>query len=59
MLARSEGFFYGLDTLPLFIAVVVYVFFWPGDFINEQSDMKDKSSTAESDGADVEKNVTR
>jgi hypothetical protein len=32
-LATSEGFFYGLDTLPLFVAIAVYVFFWPGRFI--------------------------
>ncbi|TFY55712.1 hypothetical protein EVG20_g9216 [Dentipellis fragilis] len=33
-LSTTEGFFYGLDTLPLFIAVVVYVPFWPGRFIH-------------------------
>jgi hypothetical protein len=32
-LATSEAFFYGLDTLPLFIATVVYIPFWPGRFI--------------------------
>ncbi|TFY68625.1 hypothetical protein EVG20_g3481 [Dentipellis fragilis] len=32
-LSTTEGYFYGLDTLPLFIAVVVYVPFWPGRFI--------------------------
>ncbi|KAF9464496.1 RTA1 like protein-domain-containing protein [Collybia nuda] len=32
-LATSEAFFYGLDTLPLFIATAVYVPFWPGRFI--------------------------
>ncbi|KAF8974506.1 RTA1 like protein-domain-containing protein [Flammula alnicola] len=32
-LATSEPFFYGLDTLPLFIAIVVYIPFWPGRFI--------------------------
>ncbi|KAF9075731.1 RTA1-like protein [Rhodocollybia butyracea] len=32
-LATSEPFFYGLDTLPLFIAIVVYLPFWPGRFI--------------------------
>jgi len=34
-LTRSEPFFYGLDTLPLFIAIVVFVPFWPGRFISE------------------------
>ncbi|OBZ80079.1 Protein RTA1 [Grifola frondosa] len=28
-LATTEAFFYGLDTLPLFIAIAVYVPFWP------------------------------
>lgn len=32
-LATTEGFFYGLDTLPLFIAIAIYVPFWPGRFI--------------------------
>jgi len=32
-LATTESYFYGLDTLPLFIAIVVYVPFWPGRFI--------------------------
>ena len=32
-MSRSEGLFYGLDTLPLFIATSVYVPFWPGRFI--------------------------
>jgi hypothetical protein len=29
----SERFFYALDTLPLFIAIAVYVPFWPGRFL--------------------------
>ena len=29
-LATTEAFFYGLDSLPLFIAVAVYTPFWPG-----------------------------
>ncbi|KAG6837420.1 hypothetical protein H0H93_009514 [Arthromyces matolae] len=36
-LATSEGFFYGLDTLPLFLAISVYVPFWPGRFIENVS----------------------
>ncbi|KAF7301840.1 RTA1-domain-containing protein [Mycena indigotica] len=32
-LATNEGLFYGLDTLPLFIAISVYVFAWPGRYI--------------------------
>lgn len=36
MLARNEGTFYGLDTLPLFIAISIYVPFWPGRFIKDE-----------------------
>lgn len=32
-LATVEAFFYALDTLPLFLAVAIYVPFWPGRFI--------------------------
>ncbi|KAF8897589.1 RTA1 like protein-domain-containing protein [Infundibulicybe gibba] len=32
-LTTSEAFFYGLDTLPLFIAISIYIPFWPGRFI--------------------------
>jgi len=32
-LATTESYFYALDTLPLFIAITVYVPFWPGRFI--------------------------
>ncbi|KAH7105315.1 RTA1-domain-containing protein [Auriculariales sp. MPI-PUGE-AT-0066] len=32
-LATSEKHFYGLDTLPLFIAIAIYVPFWPGRYI--------------------------
>ncbi|EJD05847.1 RTA1-like protein [Fomitiporia mediterranea MF3/22] len=35
-LATDEAAFYGLDTLPLFIAVAVYVPFWPGRFIPKE-----------------------
>ncbi|KIJ70506.1 hypothetical protein HYDPIDRAFT_23606 [Hydnomerulius pinastri MD-312] len=34
-LATTEVFFYALDTLPLVVAIIVYVPFWPGRFIGE------------------------
>jgi len=34
-LTRSEPLFYGLDTLPLFVAIAVFIPFWPGRFIND------------------------
>ncbi|CAL1712152.1 unnamed protein product [Somion occarium] len=39
-LATTEGFFYGLDTLPLFFAVAVYVPFWPGRFIPDTKELR-------------------
>ncbi|KDQ64594.1 hypothetical protein JAAARDRAFT_28237 [Jaapia argillacea MUCL 33604] len=44
-LATTERFFYGLDTLPLFIAVAIYVPFWPGRFIPPFLKEEDVSST--------------
>ena len=37
-LATTEPFFYGLDTLPLFIATAAYIPFWPGRFIRESAE---------------------
>ncbi|GJJ07559.1 hypothetical protein Clacol_001761 [Clathrus columnatus] len=51
-LAVSEGFFYGLDTYPLFVAVAVYLPFWPGEFIHE---MKGEDSVTTSNADIVEK----
>ena len=31
-LSTNEGLFYGLDTLPLFIAIAIYIPFWPGRY---------------------------
>ncbi|KAF9534270.1 RTA1 like protein-domain-containing protein [Crepidotus variabilis] len=39
-LARSEGLFYGLDTLPLFIATAIYIPFWPGRFIDDHQPLR-------------------
>ncbi|KAH7920173.1 RTA1-domain-containing protein [Leucogyrophana mollusca] len=47
-LATTEAFFYGLDTLPLFIAISVYVPFWPGKFIPRDSGLFLKDSQASS-----------
>ncbi|KAF5318767.1 hypothetical protein D9619_010878 [Psilocybe cf. subviscida] len=32
-LATHEPYFYGLDTLPLFLAIAIYIPFWPGRII--------------------------
>jgi len=36
-LSTIEAFFYGLDTLPLFLAIVIYIPFWPGRFMPSTS----------------------
>jgi len=33
-LATNQAAFFLLDSLPLFIAVVIYIPFWPGQYIN-------------------------
>ncbi|ORX36045.1 putative integral to membrane protein [Kockovaella imperatae] len=36
-LATHERFFLGLDTLPLFLGISTYVFFWPGKYITPET----------------------
>ncbi|KIY73997.1 RTA1-domain-containing protein [Cylindrobasidium torrendii FP15055 ss-10] len=43
-LATTEAYFYGLDTLPLFIAIAVYVPFWPGRFIPAEEEAEVSST---------------
>ncbi|KAH0840126.1 RTA1-domain-containing protein [Lanmaoa asiatica] len=47
-LATTEGFFYGLDTFPLFVAISVYVLFWPGWFIEDGTKIVDERKQTES-----------
>ncbi|KAI0070246.1 RTA1-like protein [Panus rudis PR-1116 ss-1] len=53
-LATTEAFFYGLDTLPLFIAVAIYVPFWPGRFI---PDLKDLIKNEQAEAAEKERST--
>jgi len=39
-LAIHEGYFYGLDTYPLYVAITVYVFLWPGWVLTEDARQK-------------------
>jgi len=52
-LATSEPFFYGLDTLPLFIAIVVYLPFWPGRFIRPIREIVEDSEEKRSRDTEV------
>jgi len=36
-LATHERYFLGLDTLPLFLGVSVYVWFWPGKYLTPET----------------------
>ncbi|PPR07047.1 hypothetical protein CVT26_005248 [Gymnopilus dilepis] len=36
-LTTSQALFYGVDTLPLFVAIAIYIPFWPGRFIRSES----------------------
>jgi len=53
-LATTESYFYALDTLPLFIAVAVYIPFWPGRFIN-----KADPDRVQNDGIPAEQRIDR
>ncbi|KAF8312247.1 RTA1-domain-containing protein [Clavulina sp. PMI_390] len=58
-LATNEATFYGLDTLPLFVAVTIYLPFWPGRFIDEdrlraEARNKQAETQVESGNADLE-----
>jgi len=55
-LATTESFFYGLDTYPLFLAITIYVPFWPGRFIprdllGEKVESGEKTRSTESEVA--------
>lgn len=39
-LQTTEAYFYALDALPLFLALCVYIPFWPGRFIPAGIDLK-------------------
>ncbi|KAJ3485777.1 hypothetical protein NLI96_g4729 [Meripilus lineatus] len=65
-LATTEAYFYALDTLPLFLATVIYIPFWPGRYIPsypgaQKSDVESyefagrgKNSMTDSDGRQTE-----
>lgn len=46
-LTTTESYFYALDVLPLLIALVIYIPFWPGRFIPNDLVMKDVVTESE------------
>lgn len=36
-LATHERYFLGLDTLPLFLGILTYTYFWPGRYITPET----------------------
>jgi len=56
-LATSEAYFYGLDTLPLFVAIAIYLPFWPGRYIPDidalkEMEMETRESRSNEDAVD-------
>ena len=54
-LATNEGAFYGLDTLPLFIAVSIFVPCWPGRFITSGPSIPQSPASDGDSGRYIEK----
>jgi len=54
-LTTNEALFYGLDTLPLFIAVALYIPFWPGRFIPAEGINSSVPSLTGSEGSEEQK----
>lgn len=50
-LATTESYFYGLDTLPLFISIVIFVPFWPGRYIPNASVLKEMEMETRGSGS--------
>ena len=66
-LATHERFFLGLDTLPLFLGITVYTYFWPGRYLRydlKKEDMEmertsqDGSATTPQHGTVEEQKIT-
>ena len=38
-LSTTEGYFYGLDALPLLLAIAIYVPIWPGRYVPDGLDL--------------------
>ena len=66
-LATHERFFLGLDTLPLFLGITVYTYFWPGRYLRydlKKGDMdmertsQDGSATTPQHGTVEEQKIT-
>ncbi|KZV75199.1 RTA1-like protein [Peniophora sp. CONT] len=56
-IARNEALFYGLDTLPLFIAFIIYIGFWPGRFISPLT-LAESSAAEVKDSEHTPRNAT-
>lgn len=53
-LATHERYFLGLDTLPLFIGVLSYLFFWPGVYIQPETRFERRNELTPNGGHDVD-----
>ncbi|KAH7920174.1 RTA1-domain-containing protein [Leucogyrophana mollusca] len=53
-LTTTEAYFYGLDTLPLLVAISAYIPFWPGRFIPSESTVLGSESQVDSIDKDMQ-----
>lgn len=44
-LSTHEGYFLGLDSLPLLLGIATYIFFWPGNYLQFDGNPFKKSKT--------------
>ncbi|OXG79187.1 integral membrane protein [Cryptococcus neoformans A2-102-5] len=44
-LSSHEGYFLGLDSLPLLLGIATYIFFWPGNYLHFDGNPFKKSKT--------------
>lgn len=44
-LSSHEGYFLGLDSLPLLFGIATYIFFWPGNYLHFDGNPFKKSKT--------------
>ncbi|BGP54438.1 Envelope glycoprotein gp160 [Rhodotorula sphaerocarpa] len=58
--ATTEGYFYGLDALPLWLAMTLYCFFWPVRFIDGAREVyRDPAANSSGTGAADEESLEK
>lgn len=52
-LTTTEKYFYLCDLLPLLVALVVYIPFWPGRFVPDKLPTPEEEDDQETDGVEL------